>query len=701
MFRCDAARSLRAFVILAALPAASLFASDGISVTVTGAERGWLVAIPSRDGAAVVASAARGVATPLRVTGDEPVLVCAGADDRATACEQLFPAVDRERTFVLDAGRRVQGRVFIGRAAVAKAKVSVRPAAVEMRHQLSIPLAMRAKEWITSVETAPNGVFTIEHLAPGRYIFEVTTPAGRSDETEPLDVPPLARAKEGAPPPSRTFVLRDWRFAEGGTITVEVRGDDAVPVANALVGVSQELETSARTTETHANAKGSVAVGGIDFTRPVRVSCAAPGFARGSELFDTIPAVVTCTLQRFGTIGGTVVDARGDAVAHATIALAGRNRQTTTDAQGRFALTDIEPGPHMLRVSAPHKNTTTKDVDVSAGAAANIDLALEGAIERRARIIDADTQAPITNASVSAIDTPNERTTSDGDGVIVWSGDARVRISAASYAPATATLGDAEDDSLTNIALQRPATIEVHAWDPRTGDPCRGCTIAAMSSDVASSQTTDGSGFARFADLPPGQYQLTREEVRATSRSVSVSGGSDSRMVSVRAAETKQVELGSRDRRITIALDAPLPAGYAVHATSPAQEVDATPVSAGVYTFRRHALDPYELQLRWPAGGVTIGAIASDQSGDAITISLANAGAKVRVVRGESPAPAMLVQLLDASGRRIAWALTDNAGSASVPYLQPGLYAVLVGDRRAATANIVAGHTAQITAAVE
>src|ERR1700741_403746 len=197
---------LLALAIMATvLPPAEL-PSGGIVATVSGGARPWVLAIPLDSQLAARTYAAR---EPVTISGvGTPALVCAGADDRATLCERIAAGDNPQRRYALDEGRQVTGRWFIGRRPIAGAALRVRLAGGEARRPLMIPLARRAKDLVTAVSTDETGRYAIDHLAPGNYIFELTTRSGRIEESG-VEIPPLKVAVPDRPLPSRAYAVPD------------------------------------------------------------------------------------------------------------------------------------------------------------------------------------------------------------------------------------------------------------------------------------------------------------------------------------------------------------------------------------------------------------------------------------------------------------------------------------------------------------
>jgi hypothetical protein len=92
----------------------------------------------------------------------------------------------------------------------------------------------------------------------------------------------------------------------------------------------------------------------------------------------------TAFAQGAGTLRGTVTDPSAAVVPGATITAAGNglNRTAKSDGQGHYTLPNVPPGKYSIRADAPGFVTYTRpDVDVPAGQASALDIALQIATE--------------------------------------------------------------------------------------------------------------------------------------------------------------------------------------------------------------------------------------------------------------------------------------------------------------------------------
>lgn len=89
------------------------------------------------------------------------------------------------------------------------------------------------------------------------------------------------------------------------------------------------------------------------------------GLADDVEVGDTV-----------GAITGVVVDAAIRPLANATVEVVSTGANTTTDATGRFAFEDLEPGTYFLRAAAYRHEPTQVSVDVVAGSPSTVRILL-------------------------------------------------------------------------------------------------------------------------------------------------------------------------------------------------------------------------------------------------------------------------------------------------------------------------------------
>jgi Carboxypeptidase regulatory-like domain len=678
-------------------------------ITVSGAELPWILVLPLTTPGSTTYHAKE--KEPFLVPSAEagPLLICVGAGDRATLCEQTPFEGEFAHTFPLDEGRLVEGRCFIGRRPAARATVSVRPAGVEARRPLVIPLAQAEQKWVMNAAVDDTGRFRIEHLAPGEYVFEIVTAGGRAEDTAIVHIPPRKAARPGDALPPREYQIADIRLTEGVAVTVEVRAVDGKPVPNAGVAVVQQAngELPTRTFERTANAEGVATFDGVDGRLPVRIACAAPGFARFSETFATSPPLATCTLERLAIISGRVVDSQETSVEGAVVELLGQDqRQTAADATGAFTLKELVAGTYRLRASSLRTGIAVREVKVAEGQTLDVGAIEVGDLESvHGRVVSAATGEPIQGAAVSAVDPPGATTVTDAEGMFELSCDPAVstivHVTANGYARAQSSLRPTSTESSATIRLQSPGAIEVTVWDD-AGEPCAGCTINISSEQDLQSVFTNALGVARQDGLTPGEYQLARELVSSTSRQVTVRSGGETQVGLVRPNATTRVQLGSPARPLRVLLTpSPAPGFRLLAAYETARFVTAVPAPDGSFSFRRTPGQSYDLRLESASAGVFVGRVPRTYSSDVLEVQIGTGMVEIGLTAHGAAAAGILLDLVDASGTRAGWAITDAAGTSRILHLRPGGYTVNAGGRTLGTVASRPGMTTSLNVAID
>jgi hypothetical protein len=669
-------------------------------ITVSRVERPWAVVFPltSNEEAATYRVPARRP-FPLPSVPHGQVLLCAGGEDRATRCTRTSTESGFTQTFELDEGREVRGRCFIGRRPAAGATVSVRPARLESQRPLVIPMALTGGQWVTSAKVDDTGQFHIDHLAPGEYILEILTAGGRSEDSDPLVVPERKPAAPGGALPPRTWNAPDIRLTEGIGLMVEVRATDGTPIGKAGVAVTQQSDGDLpiRSFEHEADEKGVTRFDGIDALLAMRVSCAAKGFARFSEVFTAHPPLVTCTLRRLGGITGTVTDSSETAIPRAVLELKGADRlRVTADSAGAFRFDDLEAGTYTLRASSPNTGIAVEEVTVAEGEIVDAGrLTVSDAESARGQVVSAATGQPVTGAVVTAVEPPGATATTDAEGQFTLSRDpavtTAVQVVADGYAAQRSLLAAGDGDAGTVIRLQLPGSIDVTAWDD-SGETCRGCTITASNPEAGTrAAAASEQGLAHFEGLAPGEYHVLRQRMSATSRMVTVSGGADTQVALVQTGTATHVELGAPARTFRVTLNPSPAAGAQLWAHSRSRMVMAVRDSTGTLTFSRAPGEAYDLRIESERAAVLVAQVASNDSRDALTVQLGSGSAEIHLTAGGGPAGDVPIDLIDGSGVRRAWGTTNAAGVATIPYLPAARYTVVVRGRAVGTVSAAAG----------
>lgn len=92
-------------------------------------------------------------------------------------------------------------------------------------------------------------------------------------------------------------------------------------------------------------------------------------------IFMVLP---TLSYAQTGSLSGTVTEATtGDPLPGATVIIEDLGLGTSTDADGRYAMTNIPEGTHSVSVTFVGFRTVERDVEISSGATASLDVALD------------------------------------------------------------------------------------------------------------------------------------------------------------------------------------------------------------------------------------------------------------------------------------------------------------------------------------
>ena len=95
---------------------------------------------------------------------------------------------------------------------------------------------------------------------------------------------------------------------------------------------------------------------------------------RVSVLFIFLLLQINVYAQGDGKISGTVKTSDGKAADHISVDLKDTQKSVITDKNGTYVLKNVKPGTYTLKISAVGISTQQKQVEVSSGAALNIDF---------------------------------------------------------------------------------------------------------------------------------------------------------------------------------------------------------------------------------------------------------------------------------------------------------------------------------------
>jgi hypothetical protein len=213
-----------------------------------------------------------------------------------------------------------------------------------------------------------------------------------------------------------------------------------------------------------------------------------------------------------------------------------------------------------------------------------------------------------------------------------------------------------------------------------------------MGGGRSHSLVTDAQGEALSELLAPGQYQASPVRMRSLGPVVQVSGGDDSRMVTVEPHRTARVQFGERRQVVEVLFVPPAPAGWMLQAEAGPRFEMLSPRPDGSFAVRKATGEAVQLSLR-AAGGVQVrqAVLPSDFDAPVLRLDLPETSVHGTLLRG-GQAVAGGVQIVSAAdGAVAATARSDEAGAFFIPHLPAGLYSVLAGSQPVRTFELPDG----------
>jgi hypothetical protein len=189
---------------------------------------------------------------------------------------------------------------------------------------------------------------------------------------------------------------------------------------------------------------------------------------------------------------------------------------------------------------------------------------------------------------------------------------------------------------------------------------------------------TDGEGAAVSEPLAEGTYTASPTKVQSLGWVVQVSGGSEVRPVQVRAGETSTVRFGERRRQVVVRLHPEAPDWTLFTAAGP-RSAAAQPLAGGGYQVAKPAGEAVSLTLARGHTNVELGVLPAADGRAVFDLDLPQT--EVRgVLVGKALPPSL--RLVSASDPGVfAFSQLPADGSFSIPFLRPGVYALVVGGR--------------------
>jgi len=362
-----------------------------------------------------------------------------------------------------------------------------------------------------------------------------------------------------------------------------------------------------------------------------------------------------------------------------------------TDARGRFAIEDLEPGDYLLSAIAPGFEATQRDLYLSPGEALELPaIFLVFGVELSGVVVDAETNEPLVGVDVRAIDPPGAADTVSG-----LQGEFRVFTGA----DRSLTLRFETPDYVTRdvevspkqIEAGDPIRVELHpaGWilvvadDPDTGFPCQGCRVSIDPSRTE--LTTDSLGEVLSGPLAPGFYKVGEPLLTHLGSTVVEQPEAHYRWARVSPGEVSIVRIGRQGRQIRVRFD-PTPRGlWTLSARTAVRAEKHYPGDDGAYVveLRPHESLDLFLQRYDPDTGLEIevrqGTVPADAEDD-VVLPLQPTAIRGMALGEAGPVggqPVQLRSLLDGSLQ--ATVATRDDGHFEIPHPLPGLYSLTIG----------------------
>jgi hypothetical protein len=534
-----------------------------------------------------------------------------------------------------------------------------------------------------TTEAPADGRFELAAVPPGENALGVLAPGHAFQRVDFT-----ARAND------RVVDVGDVRLETGVVIRGRVRtaSGQAIVGASVMAFATQMRPTAGSIPLAEADAEGAFVLAGLE-QMPYRLTARAPGFAQTDKNAEPGGDPVDLVMEPAGTIVGLVVDDRSKPVETFRVAARASDEprvrhvpphEEVTSEDGRFALADVGAGVYAVTVSSTDRaSTTVSGVKVAAGATADVGTVKLGAggIVRGTVVDEGGGFVPGARVTASGqgrdwfATGDGPESTSDLSGAFeikgVAAGTTQVSASHPSFAasePVTVEVDPAKGAADVRVVLAQGGRVagSVRRRDgtPLPGamvrvDPARRGRTAVM---VLHSEIRTGSdGTFAVEHVPAGRAHLM---VMIATRPGQFAGGL-TREVEVRAGETTQVEVVSRDILLSgrVMRSGSPGAGLRVEARSARHSfmggTGGMPAPAVAGPQRMHAVTRED-------GGFEM---LLDEPGD-VTLSVSTADGRLRL-------PARTVEVPDAdahtvelvfSGVPLTGMVVDKDTEAPIPY---------------------------------
>lgn len=431
---------------------------------------------------------------------------------------------------VLERGRSVIGRVVDGEdRPVSGAEVWLIPRGTD-------PLSMsRFARYRTAMEGADalsrsDGGFRVDHLAEGPYDLRVDASGFAPAEVPGIEIPEGGGAAPAEGPLDLGTVVLDSAVQLIGRVV----DPEGVPLAGVRLRTVSRSERwgPPRTglSDSVTDAEGRFALRDFRSGESVSIFTEHPGYAdsRLSNVEVPAPEPLEIVLQPAARIRGIVLDPQGRPVENAQIRADrtaqswgfGRPSTNRTDSEGRFTVSDVEPGEITVMAWAEgYLRDAMVHLDVAPGGRIDgVEITLHPGATVSGQVTGPDGE-PLIQARVHLVRQDSPR--SPGDGMELTDGDGRYRLDGIATGPQTfgahhgdhpPTVRDLEvrpGENRLDFRLETGSRVSGRVLDSG-GSPVAGVAVRLQPLSHAESRQEISRSDGSFALLgvPDGAYRM-------------------------------------------------------------------------------------------------------------------------------------------------------------------------------------------------